>query len=117
VSRPVLCARTGWMDRAACAGTAAPETFFTEEIVPVAKTICRRCPVRGDCLAHALADDSLVGVWGGTTPDERRALRGDLHPPVTGWSARWHRSRGEATCRECRAAENARRKEQRRRAS
>lgn len=40
-----------------------------------AKAVCARCLVREECLATALADTTLVGVWGGTTPVERRALR------------------------------------------
>ena len=40
-----------------------------------AKTICRRCTVRAECLAEALGDPGLVGVWGGTTERDRRVLR------------------------------------------
>jgi WhiB family redox-sensing transcriptional regulator len=39
------------------------------------KAICRRCLVREECLAYALADPSLDGVWGGTTKPERAILR------------------------------------------
>lgn len=37
--------------------------------------LCGYCPVKQQCLATALADKSLVGVWGGTTDSERRLLR------------------------------------------
>jgi hypothetical protein len=40
-----------------------------------AKAVCAACVVRGECLAYALADPDLVGVWGGTSHAERRALR------------------------------------------
>ena len=44
-----------------------------------AKALCRVCPRRLSCLEEALARpaDDLKGhgVWGGTTPQERRAIR------------------------------------------
>jgi WhiB family redox-sensing transcriptional regulator len=40
-----------------------------------AKTICAGCPVRTECLDYALADDTLVGVWGGTSETERDHIR------------------------------------------
>jgi WhiB family redox-sensing transcriptional regulator len=39
-----------------------------------AKAICFGCPVRSACLETALAARDLDGVWGGTSPSERRAL-------------------------------------------
>ena len=39
------------------------------------RATCEGCPVRTECLAMALADDSLVGLWGGTTEAERREIR------------------------------------------
>ncbi len=36
---------------------------------------CRRCPAAGPCLTYAMAADERFGIWGGTTPDERRELR------------------------------------------
>jgi Transcription factor WhiB len=36
---------------------------------------CRGCPAVAACLAYALAADERFGVWGGTLPDQRRALR------------------------------------------
>jgi WhiB family redox-sensing transcriptional regulator len=38
-----------------------------------AKAACRACPVRADCLAHALAVHEPYGIWGGLTPRERAA--------------------------------------------
>jgi WhiB family redox-sensing transcriptional regulator len=40
-----------------------------------AKAICRSCPVRPACLEWALGANERTGIWGGTTPNERRALR------------------------------------------
>lgn len=41
--------------------------------VAAAVDVCRRCLVQSECLAYALEDPSLIGVWGGTTAVERRA--------------------------------------------
>ena len=42
----------------------------------VAKSICVDCPVRVECLAHAIDNSEPHGIWGGMTPKERRLLRG-----------------------------------------
>lgn len=71
-----------WAKRAACQG-AKPEIFITvgdaddELYYPSdeAMAYCNRCPVRPECLAWALADPELLGVWGGTTSYQRRQLR------------------------------------------
>jgi WhiB family redox-sensing transcriptional regulator len=39
-----------------------------------AKRYCHACPSREPCLAFALATRQELGVWGGTSPDERRLL-------------------------------------------
>ena len=59
-----------------------PELFFpigevgvaAAEQISEAKIVCGGCPVRAECLAWALALDEQ-GVWGGTTDDERRAIK------------------------------------------
>ena len=43
---------------------------FEERRLKKAKFICRRCPVREECLAHAVRARE-VGVWGGMTVQER----------------------------------------------
>lgn len=40
-----------------------------------ARAICNRCPVRQDCLDHAIEHREEHGMWGGHTPRERDALR------------------------------------------
>lgn len=37
---------------------------------------CGWCPVVGLCREYAVAADEVEGVWGGTTPAERRVLAG-----------------------------------------
>jgi WhiB family redox-sensing transcriptional regulator len=39
-----------------------------------AKAVCRACPVRAECAAHALAAREPYGVWGGFTESERTRL-------------------------------------------
>jgi hypothetical protein len=53
-----------------------PETFFPAPNEPSegAVTLCGTCPVQGPCLAWALQVGDCHGVWGGTTPRERRAM-------------------------------------------
>jgi WhiB family redox-sensing transcriptional regulator len=73
--------RTDWRDEAACLhvdpdlffpfGTAGPALRQVDE----AKRICRTCPVRTPCLTWALDQANSSGIWGGTTEDERRAIR------------------------------------------
>ncbi|WP_020580166.1 WhiB family transcriptional regulator [Actinopolymorpha alba] len=70
-----------WLRRAACAGL-TPDLFYPDERGPdpdgrrsPAKAICRRCPVRRDCLSDALNRDDEYGIWGGLTPRERRNLK------------------------------------------
>ena len=70
-----------WRDDAACV-RADPELFFpigtigpALDQVDEAKRICRTCPVQKRCLAWALKLPAVSGIWGGTTEDERRAIR------------------------------------------
>lgn len=40
-----------------------------------ALALCRQCPVRADCLAHALEHDERFGIWGGKDERERRQIK------------------------------------------
>ncbi|MFC8426288.1 WhiB family transcriptional regulator [Streptomyces sp. NPDC057236] len=70
-----------WRERAACRtedpdlffpiGTSGPALMQTEQ----AKAVCRHCPVREQCLQWALDTGQSIGVWGGTSETERRALK------------------------------------------
>jgi len=40
-----------------------------------AKDICAGCPVRVECLEHALARPGLLGMWAATMPAERTVIR------------------------------------------
>lgn len=79
--------RADWTHQALCSGRDT-EVFFPEGDQPVivAKSICQRCPVRADCLAHALRTDERYGIWGGLTEHERDLLREGIagHTPRVG---------------------------------
>jgi WhiB family redox-sensing transcriptional regulator len=69
-----------WMSRGACRSE-DPELFFPVTThgaalrqVNAAKAVCRACAVRSACLSFGL-QTGQDGIWGGTTPEERRALR------------------------------------------
>ena len=67
-----------WMEDALCAQT-DPEAFHPDKgahgTSAAAKRTCAACDVTTACLAYALADPSLEGVWGGTSVRERQAMR------------------------------------------
>jgi len=64
-----------WLDRAACVDVAI-SVFYPDDDGDLVEAllICGRCPVRADCLQHAIAARERYGIWGGTTPEERRRL-------------------------------------------
>jgi WhiB family transcriptional regulator, redox-sensing transcriptional regulator len=73
------------MAHARCAELDAEESdrlFFCGQgqsrLASQARAICASCEVQGECLEFALRspDETEFGVWGGTTPGERRKLRG-----------------------------------------
>ncbi|MDT0542716.1 MULTISPECIES: WhiB family transcriptional regulator [Streptomyces] len=71
-----------WWRHAACVDE-DPELFFpvgvagpaAQEQRARAKWICGRCPVIDECREYALDAGVTHGVWGGTSEEERRALR------------------------------------------
>jgi WhiB family redox-sensing transcriptional regulator len=66
-----------WRDRALCDGT-DPSLFFPEPGVHSmrdAKQVCALCPVRLECLEHALSMPEQYGVWGGMTEKELAEMR------------------------------------------
>lgn len=55
-----------------------PQELATEMVAYAeqrAKAACSRCPVRDMCRTWALENGEEFGIWGGTTPAERAALR------------------------------------------
>jgi len=71
-----------WMLHAACRGM-DPALFYptgtlgaaAQADIAKAKDVCARCPVREPCLELGMAVSVDHGVWGQTSPDDRRELR------------------------------------------
>jgi WhiB family redox-sensing transcriptional regulator len=77
-----------WRDYAACRH-ADPELFFPIGAAGAglvqadrAKRVCAGCPVRTVCLDWALTTGQAIGIWGGTVPEERRAMRAQRAPAL-----------------------------------
>jgi WhiB family redox-sensing transcriptional regulator len=65
-----------------------PELFFPEYEeqrqgylirINKAKDICNSCWIKEDCLKYALQFPDLQGIWGATTPHERKKIRHEAH--------------------------------------
>jgi WhiB family transcriptional regulator, redox-sensing transcriptional regulator len=65
-----------WHQEAACRGR-GPNAFVRgpRSDYGSMRELCESCPVRLECLEFALSDESLTGLWGGTTDMERRLIR------------------------------------------
>lgn len=73
----------GWQARARCRGRDATLFFAPAagelkedklEREAMAKSICRECPVRAQCLEFALQTREPYGIWGGLNELERRRM-------------------------------------------
>ncbi|MTV27072.1 WhiB family transcriptional regulator [Nitriliruptoraceae bacterium ZYF776] len=70
-----------WRPQAACLDE-DPELFFPDGESPryahqieAARQVCAGCAVREPCLDFALRTEQNGGIWAGTTPGQRTALR------------------------------------------
>ncbi len=80
---------TSWMERARCSAVDSA-VFFPEcptgpandrSPYAAARAVCGRCPVTAECLDYALRNHERYGMWGGTTPAQRRTMkRGEPRP-------------------------------------
>jgi WhiB family redox-sensing transcriptional regulator len=73
--------RTDWRDHAACLRL-DPDLFFPVSTsgasltdIEAPRRVCQGCPVLTPCLRWALDLGQVHGIWGGTTEEERHALR------------------------------------------
>jgi WhiB family transcriptional regulator, redox-sensing transcriptional regulator len=109
-----------WYRRAACRGV-SPELFLAVRGSKAerAKAVCAGCEVAEECLDFALrrhAPNEDVGIWGGTTPAERRRLRVERgivverreHDICRHGHALTTDASGRRICRACRKANSAR---------
>jgi WhiB family transcriptional regulator, redox-sensing transcriptional regulator len=97
--RSTAAERTDWRDHAACRRL-DPDLFFPVSPsgaslpqIETARRVCQRCPVLKPCLRWALNTRQVSGIWGGTTEEERRALRCAPVPPAAAQSESVFRSR------------------------
>lgn len=78
--------RPAWQQRASCRGQLADGelNWFPEQghSGQAAKAVCAGCPVRSECLDYARTLNITDGVWGGASPEERRAPRRRRRPRV-----------------------------------
>jgi len=65
-----------WKEDAYCAGI-GDWIFFPEkgQKNDLAKLLCTLCPVRPECLDYAVELNNTYGVFGRTTPRDRREIR------------------------------------------
>lgn len=104
-----------WMTRGLCRGA------HTEDFYPTrgkwsaanyaAADLCKRCPVRDECLQYALDHDE-IGIWGATSGKQRRRIKREqershrasvIFVPVHGTRAgyQWHIRAGLQPCEPC----------------
>jgi WhiB family transcriptional regulator, redox-sensing transcriptional regulator len=74
-----------WRSLGACLAE-DPELFFPLSSsgpggaqIATAKAVCAHCQVRNECLGFAMSTGQEHGVWGGTSEEERKALRRAQH--------------------------------------
>ena len=60
----------------------APDLFFVDDdstgvlaSYNYARQLCAECPVMALCASYAVENNEIEGMWGGTTPNQRRDLR------------------------------------------
>ena len=68
-----------WLDEAACGDLELEQLdlFFVEAGRTIASStvaLCRKCPVRRQCLDHAYQHEIVSGYFGGVSPGRRRVL-------------------------------------------
>ena len=75
---------TRWKDFGLCVGM-DPNLFFIQrhqmgysKQKAKIKKMCAKCPVQSKCLDWALRNNE-EGMWGGTTEDERKAIKAEAY--------------------------------------
>ncbi len=107
-----------WYKRGACRSLSNEQHdawFFPPKgkMTAPARAICGSCPVRAECLDHAMTNHEMYGLWGGTDELDRRRMRKAQgvavravkeieHGTPAGFKA--HLRRDEKPCERCRIA-------------
>ncbi len=65
-----------WMESAECRSEEPEKFYFDSEgfLRKLAEQYCKKCPVINECLEYALNTEEMYGLWGGTTPRQRREM-------------------------------------------
>jgi len=71
-----------WQFEGACNGEETNEFFLEDDMRGAKKinrqvsaiAICNTCPVKQQCLDHALKVPEMYGIWGGMTEEQRHTL-------------------------------------------
>lgn len=68
-----------WLEQANCADLPPEELdkFFVEAGRTISQStleLCRRCPVRRECLEHAYDVEAAAGYFAGMSPGQRRSM-------------------------------------------
>lgn len=73
--------RPDWQERAKCRGMDSAIFFPAKgESSAKAKSVCRNCPVKAECLEFALGSPRETnGVWGGQSINDRRGIIRELN--------------------------------------
>jgi WhiB family redox-sensing transcriptional regulator len=81
----MIAAAPDWQEEGLCRQV-DPELFYPEkgQSSASAKLICSRCPVKDECLRFALDRDEPFGIWGGTSEQDRRKMKGKQSRKRTG---------------------------------
>lgn len=88
-----------WRTRARCSELPTA-IMYDAAYQQTAVSLCKKCPVSGECLAYALKYREAFGIWGGLTAPERTKLARELaggrrkpgpRPRVRPWAGRLRR--------------------------
>ncbi len=78
IDRTIASAIPDFMDGTQACANADPDMFFPPRQAYIdaepAIRVCRRCPLRPKCGLWAINTRQEIGVWGGMTPRQRRAV-------------------------------------------
>jgi hypothetical protein len=74
-----------WKRQAACLSD--PGAHWDGDLLPSMWDLCSGCPVIRECLAEGMTHDYRddVGVWGGTTVEQRNRMRRKRLTPERAW--------------------------------